>query len=275
MLVCSLFFAFSCGSSDKKDGKMSLLEKKIAVIKEGNPDRPVKQMIEILKHKGEDEALVKKEILGIYSEITGKIKPHQLAEFKESPNRNVKVPGDVARIHIKSDNDSNVMLFLMKGNEPVVWDELEFNTEKKYDFVPGHYDFVMIVDRRSNNNVYVFNYDRDFSGGKLYLGEFKISGKYSNAGQCESGYLRDDEEVCIAPSFKIFDNCDEGTHLVEHLCCDEGFNFILDGKCSRYSGTVENYSCPRDTYAVGKGICCETGTVLIDNQCRKPPKEAK
>ena len=83
MLVCSLFFALSCGSSDKKDGKMSLIEKKIAMIKEDNQNKPVKQMVEILKLKGENEEIVKKEVMKIYSEVTAKVAPHQLAEFKE------------------------------------------------------------------------------------------------------------------------------------------------------------------------------------------------
>ena len=58
MLVCSLLFALSCGSSDKKDGKMSLIEKKIAFIKDDNQNKPVKQMVEILKLKDQDEAAV-------------------------------------------------------------------------------------------------------------------------------------------------------------------------------------------------------------------------
>ena len=275
MLVCSLLFALSCGSSDKKDGKMSLIEKKIEMIKTDNPGKPVKQMVEILKLKGEDESAVKKAVMEIYSEITGKVAPHQLAQFKESPNRNIQVPGNVSRIHIKSDyvSSANVMLFLMKGKEPVVWDELEFNTEKKYDFAPGNYDFIMIVDRPDNSNVYVFKYDRSFKGGELYLGEFKIVGKYSNSGECAKGYLRDDAETCIAPSFKIFDNCDAGTHLVEHLCCEEGFNFIMEGQCSRYSDTVENVICPAGYHEGGKGRCCPIGQLFIDNKCQVPPKE--
>lgn len=276
LLVFSLFFALSCGSSDKKDGKTSLFEKKVALIKDSNQNKPVKQMVEILKLKdSENEESVKKEIMKIYSEVTGKIAPHQLAQFKESPNRNVQVPGDIARIHIKSDyvQSANVMLFLMKGKDPVVLDELEFNTEKKYDFAPGSYDFMMIVDRPDNNNVYVFKYDRSFKGGELYLGEFKIVGKYSNSGECMQGYIRDDAETCIAPSFKIFDNCDAGTHLVEHLCCEEGFNFIMDGQCSRYSDTVENVICPAGYHEGGKGRCCPTGMLFIDDKCQVPPKE--
>ena len=275
IFVFFLIFSVSCGSSDKKEGKTSLIEKKIEMIKNDNQGKPVKQMVEILKLKGENEEFVKKSVMKIYSEVTGKVNPHQLAEFKESPNRNVKIPGNVARIHIKSDyvSSANVMLFLMKGKEPVVWDELEFNTEKKYDFAPGNYNFIMIVDRPDNNNVYVFKYDRSFKGGELYLGEFKIIGKYSNSGDCAPDYIRDDAEPCITPSFKIFDNCDAGTHLVDHLCCEEGFNFIMEGQCSRYSDIVENVICPAGYHEAGKGRCCPTGMLFIDNKCQVPPKE--
>ena len=281
MLVLFMVLAVSCGSGDKKDGKKSLLEKKIEMIRNDNPNKPVKQMVEILKLEGENgengenvQAVKKAAIMEIYSEIMGKTTPHQLPEFKESPNRNIKVPGNVSRIHLASDYSANAMLFLMKGKEMKVFDELRFNTDdSKYDFAPGHYDFVIIVDRPDNDNVYAFQYDRDFTGGKLYLGKFRMDSKYIVDGGCMNGYIRDDAETCITPSFKIFDNCDAGTHLVEHLCCEEGFNFIMDGQCSRYSGTVENYACPRDTYAVGKGRCCPTGWLFIDNKCQKPTKE--
>lgn len=273
LAVCMIFMV-SCGSSEQK-GKQSLIEKKIEMVKTDNQKRPVLSMAKLLELKGEDEALVKKNILGIYKDITSRVKPHHLSDFKESPNREIQVPGDVSRIHIKSDyvQSANVMLFLMKGNEAVVWDVLEFNTEKKYDFAPGNYSFIMVVDRPDNENIYVFQYDGNFLGGKLYLGEFKISGKYSNSGECQQGYIRDDAETCIAPSFKIFDNCKTGTHLVEHLCCEEGFNFIMDGQCSRYSDTVENVICPAGYHEGGKGRCCPNGTLFIDGQCQVPTKE--
>lgn len=278
VLVLFLMLAVSCGSADKKKGKATLTEKKIEMIKTDNPNKPVKQMVEILKLKGEDEVLVKKTIMSMFKEITGKNAPFQLADFKESPNKNIKVPGNVSRIHIKSDyvQSANVMLFLMNGKEPVIMDELEFNTEKKYDFAPGHHNFIMIVDRPDNGNIYVFTYNRNFQDGKLYLGEFKLQGKYSNSGNCQEGFIRDDAETCVAPSFKVFDNCDAGTHLVDGLlCCEEGFNFIMEGQCSRYSDTVENVICPAGYHEAGKGRCCPTGEMFIDNKCQKPETPAK
>lgn len=264
--------------SNRFEGNNSLspVERKIAMIKRDNPNRPVKQMREILKLRHEDEESVKQALLTIYAEILvkGTTTLQPLAEFNESPNRNISIPGNLSIIHVKSDyiSTANVMMLMMKQNgnkEWILWDELEFNSEKKYAFPPGNYRFLLVVDRPDNKNVYIFEYDCYFKGGEMYVGEFKILGKY-NTTLCPNGYIRDDRETCIAPSFKVFDNCDSGTHLVEHLCCEEGFNFIMEGQCSRYSDTVENVLCPAGYQEAGKGRCCPTGMIFINNKCQVP-----
>ena len=65
------------------------------------------------------------------------------------------------------------------------------------------------------------------------------------------------------------DGCPAGKHRVEHLCCEEGFNFIMEGQCSRYSDTVENVICPAGYQHGGKGRCCPIGTIFIDGKCQK------
>jgi len=270
-----MIFAASCGSADTKDENQTLLEKKIEMIKTDNKEKPVEIMVKAFELKKENEKYITGQILDMKDEIIKKATVHPLDQFKESPNRALKIPGNVSQIHLKNNYPSgNVMVFLMKGDKPEIVDVFVFNTEKKYEVAPGQYSFMMIIDRKFNSNIFVFKSDLNFRGGELYLGEFNINSEYNKSGSCEQGHLPDDD-MCIIPTFKILDNCNPGSHLVEHLCCEEGFNFIMNGKCSRYSDTVESVVCPAGYHEAGKGRCCPKGTVLIDDKCQEPPKEAK
>jgi len=273
LIAVFVVFSISCGSADKNEGKNSLLEKKVALIKEQSKGKKVAEMVDIFKLQPEHGNSVDKYIEDIFDEITKNGQKHPLDSFKESPNRDLKIPASVTHIHLKNNYPSgNVILFLKKGNKTVLKDYFEFNTEKKYEVEPGNYKFILIIDRKFNNNVYVFESDLNFKGGELYLGEFNITSQYNKSGSCEAGFILD-EELCIVPSFKILDNCNPGSHLVEHLCCEEGFNFIMEGQCSRYSDTVETVICPAGYHEGGKGRCCPKGTMFIDDKCQEPPKE--
>ena len=262
---------FVLDSSREESKRQSLVEKKIEMIKDGNRNRPVKQMVEFLKIEGDDSGVTLNSIMDIYFKIREKTTPYEFAELSVSPNRNIKISKDISQVHIKNDyiSNGNVMVFLMQGNRPAIITDLKFNAEKRYPVSPGYYDFIIIVDRPDNSNVYVFKSSRFLQGGETYVGEFKIIEKY-NKTVCPKGYIRDDRETCIAPSLKIINNCDPGTHLVEHLCCEEGFNFIMEGQCSRYSDTDENIICPSGYHEAGKGRCCPTGMLFIGNKCQVP-----
>lgn len=273
IITCCLVFIVSCGSADQKDDQTALLEKKVEMIKNENKEKPVEALARIFELKSENEKFITQQIMEIKKEVAKKEKTHGLDKFKESPNRELKIPGNVSQIHLKNNYPSgNVAVFLMKGNNPVILDVFEFNTEKKYEVAPGNYCFIMIIDRKFNNNVYFFKSELTLRGGELYLGEFNINSQYNKSGSCEPGFIPDDD-MCLIPSFKILDNCNPGSHLVEHLCCEEGFNFIMNEKCSRYSDTVESVVCPAGYHEAGKGRCCPKGTVLIDDACQVPPKE--
>lgn len=273
IITCCLIFVLSCGSAETKDENTALLEKKVEMIKNDAKEKSVEAMVKVFQLKSENESFINKQVLEMSEEVLKKGTAHGFDKFKESPNRDLKIPANVSQIHLKNNYPSgNAMVFLMKGKEAAIVDVFEFNTEKKYEVAPGNYSFLMIIDRKFNNNIFIFRTDLAFRGGELYLGEFNINSQYNKSGSCEQGYLPDDD-MCIVPSFKILDNCNPGSHLVEHLCCEEGFNFIMNGKCSRYSDTVESVVCPAGYHEAGKGRCCPKGTALIDDKCQVPPKE--
>lgn len=275
LAVFFAIFAISCGSTDEKGGDGSLLEKKIGLIKEQSKGKKITEMVDIFKLKPEYGTSIDSYIENIFDEVTKNAKNHPLDSFKESPNRDLQIAQSVTQIHLKNNYPSgNVILFLKKGNKTILKDYFEFNTEKKYEVEPGGYEFILIIDRKFNDNVYVFKSELNFKGGELYMGEFNIVSQYNKEGSCEQGFIMD-EELCIIPSFKILDNCNPGSHLVEHLCCEEGFNFIMEGKCSRYSDTVETVICPAGYHEGGKGRCCPKGTMFIDDKCQEPSKETK
>ncbi|HNZ53921.1 MAG TPA: hypothetical protein PLD55_05810 [bacterium] len=274
IITCCMVFALSCGSADSKDDKTSMLEKKIEMIKADNKEKLVTTMVKVFELKSENEKFINETIMDMQKEILKKVTPHGLDKFKESPNRDLKIPSNVSQIHLKNNYPSgNAVVFLMKDGDPSIIDVFEFNTEKKYEVEPGNYSFIMTIDRKFNNNIFVFKSDLNFRGGELYLGEFNINSQYNKSGSCEQGFIPDDD-MCIIPSFKILDNCNPGSHLVEHLCCEEGFNFIMEGKCSRYSDAVESVICPAGYHEGGKGRCCPKGMLFIDDQCQVPPKDA-
>lgn len=275
-VVLSILF-IACGSSDENQGKNSLLDKKVAMIKseKDNEGKPVAQIVEISELKSEHGDMVNPYIDAIFKDICKNNQKYPLADFKESPNRKLNIPSNKTQIHLKNNYPSgNVLFYLMDGKKAIIKHIFEFNTEQKFEVNPGQYDILFVIDRKFNKNIYVFKAAKTFSGGKLFLGEFNIASQYNKSGSCEPGFHSDDD-MCLKPTFKILDNCDEGSHLVEHLCCEEGFNFIMDGKCSRYSDKVESVVCPAGYHEAGKGRCCPKGYVLIEDKCQEPPKESK
>lgn len=275
LVVVLVVFSISCGSTDKNEEKGSLLEKKIELIKEQNKEKKLAMMVDLFKLKAEYGDAVDTYIEDLFDEVTKSGKNHPLDNFKESPNRDLKISPSVTQIHLKNNYPSgNTVFFLVKDDKIILKDYYEFNTEKKYEVASGNYKFIIIIDRKFNSNIFVFESDLNFRGGELYLGEFNINSQYNKSGSCEAGFIAD-EEMCIVSSFKIVDNCNPGSHLVETLCCEEGFNFIMEGKCSRYSDTVESVICPAGYHEGGKGRCCPKGTIFIDDRCQEPPKEPK
>ena len=275
-VALSVLFA-ACGSSDADKGKNSILDKKVAMVKAENEnvDKPVAQIVGIDKLRAEHGDKVNPYICDIFKSICKAGTKHPLDEFKASPNRNLQIPSNKTQIHLKNNYSSgNTLFYLMKDKKPVIKHVFEFNTEKKFEVEPGQYNILFIIDRQDNKNHYVFKAAKNLNGGELYLGEFNITGQYNKSGSCAEGFISDGE-ICIKPVFKILDNCAEGSHLVEHLCCEEGFNFIMEGKCSRYSDKVESVVCPAGYHEAGKGRCCPKGYVLIDDKCQEPPKETK
>ena len=87
----------------------------VQMIEENNHDRPVKQMVEIMRLRGKSKEKNKQAVMKIYSEIVKKTVPYQFSEIKNSPNRNILPSKNVSIIHIKNDyvSSANVMLFLM------------------------------------------------------------------------------------------------------------------------------------------------------------------
>lgn len=277
LFIVLTIFAAACGSADENQGKDSILDKKVAMIKSesDNQGKPVAQIVGIENLRAEHGDKINPYIKEIFKGICKSGAKHKLDEFKESPNRKLEIPSNVTQIHLKNNYPSgNTLFYLMKDGKPAIEHVFEFNTEKKFEVAPGQYDILFIIDRKFNKNLYVFKAAKHLNGGELYLGEFNIASQYNKSGSCAEGFISDDD-MCIKPIFKILDNCSEGSHLVEHLCCEEGFNFIMEGKCSRYSDKVESVVCPAGYHEAGKGRCCPKGYVLIDDKCQEPPKESK
>jgi len=272
LLSCLLVLAVSCGSADTKDESSSIIEKRIQIIREDNKNKEVGVLVDIVKLKEEYGEEMKPFVEKQVKKLTGTGRDYTLVPMLESPNRNLKVPANISQIHLRNNYPSgNTVIVLMKDGKPVVVEPFEFNSEFKYDTAPGKYTFYMMIDRNFNDNIFLFKADMNLRGGELYLGEFSIVSQLNKSGSCPSGEITD-TDMCIKPFFKILDNCDPGFNLVEHLCCEDGFNFIMNGKCSRYSDTVESVVCPAGYHEAGKGRCCPKGTILLDNRCQEPPK---
>ncbi len=256
----------SCSSSPESKKEESKFLQEMELVKQEKASRHLEILSEALAKTSVygDEAINYVKDNGL--KLVRTMKSYKLDTFKESPNKEIEVPSDVARLHIKNNYPSgNFFLFLISGANVIV-EEIPFNTEKKIDLKPAAYEIAIIIDRKFNNNEYLFGHKISLKGGKLYLGEFNIFSKM-NKGDCPEGEIADDD-MCINPMFKPFDNCGKNKHLVENLCCEEGFNFIMDGECSRYSDAVESVVCPMGFHPSNKGRCCPNGKDFIDGMCR-------
>jgi hypothetical protein len=273
LLVFIAIFALSCGSADTKDESKTLIEKKIEIIREDAKNKEVEVLVGIHKLQEEHGDTMLPFIENQVKKITGNNKNHVLDQFIKSPNRDLKIPSNLSRIHLRNNYPSgNTVIVLLKDGKPVKIEPFVFNTEFKQDLAPGKYQFFMLIDRNFNDNLFVFKSELNLRGGELYIGEFTVNSQLNKSGSCESNEIPD-TDMCIRPYFKILDNCDPGMNLVEHLCCPDGFNFIMNGKCSRYSDTVESVVCPAGYHEAGKGRCCPKGTMLIDDKCQEPQKD--
>ncbi len=269
----SLFLFFSCSSSGGAKKNDSILDQKIEIVKENAQGKKVAYLVGLINLQQKEGDAVTPYIENLFQKLYSSIPKHSLDSFKDSPNKQLKIPANVARIHLKNNYPSgNTILFLLKDGKIVFEKISEFNTEFKKDIEPGNYEVVILIDRKFNNNIFMFSGSREMDGGHLYLGEFNIISKYNKSGSCPEGMIVDDD-MCIKGVFKLLDNCQTGYHLVENQCCEEGFNFIMDGKCSRYSGTVETVVCPAGYHAAGKGRCCPTGAELVNDECRAVEKK--
>ncbi len=272
LFVCVAVGAVSCGSADIKDESRSLIERQIEIIREDSKNRDVEVLVGIHGLKEEHGEAMNSFIEKQVQKITGNYKSHALDQFIESPNRNLKIPSNVSRIHLRNNYPSgNTVIVIFRDKKPVKIVPLAFNSEFKHDLAPGRYEFFLVIDRNFNDNIFVFKSDLNLRGSELYLGEFTVNSQLNKSGSCGSNEIAD-KDMCIRPFFKILDNCDPGMNLVEHLCCPDGFNFIMNERCSRYSDTVESVVCPAGYHEAGKGRCCPNGTILLDNRCQEPPK---
>jgi hypothetical protein len=272
LLTCLMVLAASCGSADIQDETKSLIEKKIEIIREDNKNKEVAILADMIKLQEEHGDDMKPFIDDQVKKIVGNHKSFALDQFIESPNRNLKIPSNVSQVHLRNNYPSgNTVVVLKKDGKVLKAESFEFNSEFKHDLALGKYEFYMLIDRNFNDNIFLFKSQLNLRGGELYLGEFTIISQLNKSGSCESNEIAD-TDMCIRPFFKILDNCDPGFNLVEHLCCEDGFNFIMNGKCSRYSDTVESVVCPAGYHEAGKGRCCPKGTVFLDNRCQEPPK---
>jgi len=275
LLTFLAVLAVSCGSADTKDESKSLIEKKIEIIKEDNKNKDVAVLIEMIKLKEEHGEAMKPFVEKQFNKIIGENKNHKLDKFIKSPNRELKIPNNVSQIHLRNNYPGgNTAIVIKKDNKFIAIEPFMFNNEYKSDITPGNYDIYMIIDRNFNDNIFIFSSKSNFKGGELYLGEFTINSQLNKSGSCKAGEIPD-TDMCIKPFFKILDNCPPGQNLVEHLCCEEGFNFIMNGKCSRYSDTVESVQCPAGYHEAGKGRCCPNGTALINDRCQETPEASE
>lgn len=272
--AAALFIVIACASQQAASGEKSVAEKEIALYAEdtlakGKDIAYLGKLFE-LKEKYPKEA--GKEIDTLYKKLTASLPKNRLDTLKESPNKQMRATSGQSRLHLKNNYTSgNTAIFIIEDGDFAVAEMLPFNTERQIDLKPGSYEFVVIIDRKFNNNKYFYSTALNMSEGTLYVGEFNIVSEYNTSGQCPEGRVAD-EDTCMKVEFRAFDNCAPGTHLVDYLCCDEGFNFIMEGKCSRYTDKVDTVMCPAGYEEGGSGRCCPKGMKFIDNQCQVPPK---
>ncbi len=273
--VFSMFFAVSCSSAPKAEAPKSTADAEIEMIEKDNAGKElvIVQKLSGLKEKHGDKITqaVEKNVKNLLSSIS----KHNLDSFKNSPNKEIQVPSDKSRIHIKNDyTGGNLLVIVSKSGDASVMELVPNNSEKSWDLNPGSYDFTIIIDRKFSDfkNKYALTSQLSLEAGQLYIGNFKVKGQPME-GSCAENTIKDDAD-CLVPTFEIFDNCTGGQSLVDGLlCCDGDKNFIVDNQCSRHPGYVENVVCPKGTKDMGGGRCCPDGTELIDGQCQTPKKK--
>ncbi|MFO7735368.1 MAG: hypothetical protein R6W70_04020 [bacterium] len=270
IIMTMAFVLVSCASQEPVQKKKTLLDRKVEAVEQNNQGDKVKQLVKIFEFKEKYGDKVLPHIKSKISQIKAAVPKHELPEFKESPNKEIEIPADKIQIDIKNNYPSGEMFVTVeKGGDFVDYGFFEFNTEKKLELEPGKYSFNIFINRKFNDNTYFFSTEINSSGGELLLGEFTVKSEYNKSGKCPDGQIQDGD-VCMDVIFDVLDNCPPGNHLVDRqLCCPEGYNFIMDGSCSRYSDKVETPVCPEGTYPAGRGRCCPEGTELIEGRCRE------
>ena len=274
VLAAAIGIAFACASQQGVAKEKSPAEQEIAgyaddLAAKGKEVAYLAKLFE-LKEKYPDEA--GEAIADQFGKLYGSLPKHELDSFKESPNKDVRVPSGQARLSIKNNYTSgNTVIFVRDGGKSLVSEVFPFNTERQIDLAPGSYEFVVLIDRKFNTNKYVYTTTLSMSDGTVYVGEFNIVSELNPSGECPPDKVRDDD-TCMKVEFRAFDNCGAGTHLVDYLCCDEGYNFVMDGHCSKYTDKVDTVMCPAGYEEGGSGRCCPKGMKFIEGQCQVPPK---
>ncbi|HOW52810.1 MAG TPA: hypothetical protein PLV42_12300 [bacterium] len=272
--AAALFIVVACASQQAASGDKSEGEKQIALYAEDTlaKGKDIAFLAKLFDLKAQYPDDAEDAIESQFKKLHDTLPKNRLDTFKESPNKELRVAPGQSRLHLKNNYTSgNTAIFIREGNDFVVSEMLPFNTERQIDLKPGSYEFVVIIDRKFNNNKYLYTATLNMSDGTIYVGEFNIASEYNTSGQCPEGRVAD-EDTCMKVEFRAFDNCAPGTHLVDYLCCDEGYNFVMEGKCSRYTDKVDTVMCPTGYEEGGSGRCCPKGMKFIDGQCQVPPK---
>ncbi len=274
VVAAALFIVIACASQQATTGEKSAGEKQIAMYAEDTlaKGKEIAFLVKLFELKAQypddAEAAIKEQFKKLYDALP----KNRLDTFKESPNKELRVAPGQSRLHLKNNYTSgNTVIFIREGGDIVLSEALPFNTERQLDLKPGTYEFVVLIDRKFNTNKYLYVTNLNMSDGTIYVGEFNIASELNASGDCPEGRVRDDD-TCMKVEFRAFDNCGAGTHLVDYLCCDEGYNFVMEGKCSRYTDKVDTVMCPTGYEEGGSGRCCPKGMKFIDNQCQVPPK---
>lgn len=273
LLLLSLLFVISCGSAESGEARDSVLEQKISIIEKEHKNKPLEVLAKICQLRKEYGDKINP-FVGDYMSTMEALPKHKLPAMMDSPNQEFKVSSSIALLHFRNNYPSgNLFIRIKQGKKMVLKYAFPFNTEKKIELAPGTYDIAFFIDRKFNDSLYAFADTISLRGGKAYIGEFNITSQYNKSGACPEGTVVDDD-VCMKLAFNVVDNCADGYHLVEHLCCEEGFNFVMEGRCSQYSDKVEHVVCPKGYEPGGKGRCCPKGEKFIDGACRKPDPNA-
>lgn len=261
----------ACASQQADSGGQSVAEKEIALYTEEVKNKDVAFMVKLFDLKEKYPEEIDEMVTARFNALYAGLSKNSLDSFKESPNQTLRVAPGQSRLHLKNNYTSgNTLIFIREGGKLVIKEVLPFNTERQIDLKPDTYEFIVIIDRKFNDNKYLYTTSLNMNDGTIYVGEFNIASELNPSGDCPAGRVRDDD-TCMKVEFRAFDNCAPGTHLVDYLCCDEGYNFIMDGKCSRYTDKVDTVMCPAGYEEGGSGRCCPKGMKFIDGRCQNPP----